>query len=137
MKRLLLAFFIFVGCNHVNAQGASDVSIEKALEACTKIASSLERLNCFDQVAQTPVILSQQTAVTKPSAQSVQIIDFVKENEAMRVQGDMSFIRSEKPEFDTDGRDIGTQMIISAPGLDKNPINPRVYLAVSCILNIT
>ncbi|MGL4668299.1 MAG: type VI secretion system-associated protein TagO, partial [Saezia sp.] len=26
---------------------------------------------------------------------------------------------------------------ISAPGLYKNPINPRVYLAVSCILNIT
>jgi len=144
MKKLLLLIFLMLfGSAYANTSDVAndaESELKKALNECTKITSSLDRLNCFDKVARTPITVpsgSSERPNPFPVAQRLQIIELVKENEAQRQKGDMIFLKSETAEFDTDGKEIGTQVIISAPGRAIDPDKPRIYLTISCILNIS
>lgn len=116
---------------------ASEEALRGALQDCTKIASALERLNCFDKVAQTPAIIPEQVQIHVPASHSLPIVDRVLRNEENRTKDNMQFILSEAGEHDSEGRVIGQEIIISAPAMGGRPDAPKSYLAVSCILNIT
>lgn len=93
---------------------------------CTSIASSLERLACFDLAAGTPIRLPpvqpQPFTERRPA-----IVDLMQLNEAKRQADDSRFLISTLPE---PGDDSQQQVVISAPALGA--LDPRPYLAISC-----
>lgn len=138
MKKITRTVLLSAGIACVQPYAfASDEALKEALQDCTKIASALERLNCFDKVAQTPAIIPEQVQPRAPTSYSLSIVERVLRNEENRSKDDMQFLISEADEYDSEGRVIGSEVIISAPAMGGRPDSPQSYLAVSCILNIT
>lgn len=106
---------------------------------CTAIVSGLQRLACFDRVAGTPpdpapagdAPLVHVSEAISGVRQATDLASMIRRNEAMRRQGDYSFLISRKEDA-TPGQ---TQVFISAPALDG--ATPSVHLAISCIANIS
>lgn len=98
---------------------------------CTRIASSLERLACFDQAAGTPIVIP----VLKPRPVVRVVPDAIarlRANEGRRQAGQSGFVMS------ITAHNAGTsleQVMISAPALES--AEHRVYLAISCQSNIS
>lgn len=104
---------------------ASDDRIAKA-EACTQIPSKLERLACFDELFNTPLVtvipLQEVDTNVYPEAFQVAML-----SEKARQQG-MGFIAGHQPDT-TDG------FWVTAPAIGALP--PRPVLMLSCIDNIS
>ena len=125
-----IALLLALSCSAFTAQAAP----EPALQNCTKIISSLDRLAYFDAVAGTPVT---PPAVLHPAELSPvlvpEIIFQVQVNEAARKQEDSRFLLGKLADIEIDPalKDV----VISAPALGT--IQTRPYLAIIFLSNIT
>lgn len=135
MKNIIAFFSFLIFSSYTVAQNMplqESGELLKGLEQCTKIESSLERLNCFDLIAGTPV--NAIPASNIPGKNSFlarsQIMQLVLSNEEKRKSEEKSFLISESVE-----EGGGTQIILTTPALDLQ--DKRVYLSISCIFNIT
>lgn len=98
---------------------------------CTRITSSLKRLECFDVAAGTPARTLPVQA--QPFVATVlPIVDLVQRNEARRTPGDFRFLISFWPEPHDESEQ---RVVISAPALGA--FAPRPYLVISCESAIT
>lgn len=132
--KIILLSFVVMLIQPVSFALATD--LQAALDECSKITSALERLNCFDKIANTPSIIpATDTGITTNTFRNAAIVDRVLKNEESRPKDNLLFLASETPEHDPEGNETGIEMIISAPSRGGNAI--QGYLAVSCILNIT
>ncbi|MCY1402771.1 type VI secretion-associated protein [compost metagenome] len=96
---------------------------------CPQIVSNLERLACFDQAAGTPLHLPRlEWSAPEQEAPSLQS---VMANEARRAPDDLAFNISDQGN-DSKGQ---KRLVISAPAIAA--AEPRPYLAISCIENIS
>lgn len=125
-----IALLLALSWSAFTAQAAPD----SALQNCTKIISSLDRLACFDAVAGTPVT---PPSVPHPAELSPvlvpEIILQVQVNEAARKPEDSRFLLGKLVDIESDP--ALKEVVISAPALGA--IQPRPYLAISCLSNIT
>ncbi|MCO7517146.1 type VI secretion system-associated protein TagO [Pseudomonas guariconensis] len=96
---------------------------------CPTIVSNLERLACFDQAAGTPVRLPRST--WSAPEQDSPTLRRVMANEAQRAPDDLTFRLSAEDE----GLAGHRRVLISAPAI-ASP-EPRPYLAISCVQNIS
>lgn len=95
---------------------------------CPGIVSNVERLACFDQAAKTPAYApKRQWSAPEQEAPSVLR---VLANENARGPDDLTFITSTRAE---DWQVQG--LVISAPAIAS--VEPRPYLAISCIESIS
>lgn len=99
------------------------------LRDCPRIVSNLERLACFDLAAGTPAHLPRSgwsaPEQEAPSLSSVML------NEGNRGPDDLAFHISDQRRNDQGPR----RLVISAPAIAAP--EPRPYLAISCIENIS
>ncbi|QZP24607.1 type VI secretion system-associated protein VasI [Pseudomonas mosselii] len=98
---------------------------------CTGIVSNVERLACFDEAAGTPArvpAIGRRWSAPELDAPSVAR---VMANEARRAPDNLAFILG----FEDDKRTGRRQVVISAPAIATS--EPRPYLAVSCVQNIS
>lgn len=97
---------------------------------CPRVISNLERLACFDEAAGTPARLANQ-AGSAPE-QEAPSVSRVMANEADRRVDDLTF------RLGTSREEASTALpwlVISAPAIASG--EPRSYLAISCIQNIS
>lgn len=132
-KKLFVCLYIaslpLIG--HAQSSHSTDASLEDKLNSCTRISSSLQRLACFDEVAGTPGFTDpREGTIQSPQSHHSRIMQLVLENEKSRPPESVEFILSETAEPDG-----GQQIIITAPAQDA--VEGKVYLAISCIYNIT
>jgi len=99
------------------------------LSACTSITSALQRLECFDRVAGTPMT-SLRASVPKARPNVPEIVTAIAVLEKARPAGDLGFRMLE-----SDERDGQRRVLISAPALNRP--SPRPLLTLACINNIT
>lgn len=117
---LCLGFFLEVG--HAFAQAARD---------CTRISSRVERLACFDEASGTPAypsVLDGRWSAPELSAPS---LARVLANERLRAPENLAFRMSSHLE----GQMGQKLIVISAPAIGTS--EPRPYLAISCVQNIS
>lgn len=96
---------------------------------CPSITSNLERLACFDQAAGTPARVARQNwSVPEQDSPSVQS---VMTNEVERAGDDLTF----RLRVHDDGGPAHKRLVISAPAIAEG--EPRPYLAISCVQNIS
>lgn len=96
---------------------------------CRQIVSNLERLACFDRLAQTPDHRPHRLR-SAPEQEAPSLLG-VMANEARRAPDDLTFHIS-----DQGNEAVGDKrLVISAPALAAT--EPRPYLAISCIENIS
>lgn len=132
-KKLFVCLYIaslsLIG--YAQSSNSIDASLEDKLHSCTQIPSSLQRLACFDEVAGTPAFSDHtESPVQSTQTRYSRIMQLVLENEKSRPPESVQFILSETTEPDG-----GKQIIITAPAQDA--VEGKVYLAISCIYNIT
>ncbi|MFJ2983591.1 MULTISPECIES: type VI secretion system-associated protein VasI [unclassified Pseudomonas] len=91
---------------------------------CPRIVSNLERLACFDEAAGTPArVTTQPWSAPEHDAPSVLR---VMASEAQRTGDDLTFrLSGQHPE----------SLLIAAPAIVA--VEPRPYLAISCVQNIS
>ena len=125
---------LLAGCSNQEQAPAAAVQTPD----CTKIASAVERLGCFDAVARTPGNIPGSAASTAAPApattvasENSPIIALVQRNEADRKGENHQFLLSRSTASDPGG----AQMVISAPALGSDA--PRPLLAISCLSRIT
>lgn len=95
---------------------------------CPRIVSNLERLACFDEAAGTPAQVKSQTW-SAPEQEAPSVVN-VLGNEAERTADDLTF------RILAEGEDRAqSRVIISAPAIAST--EPRTYLSISCIQNIS
>ena len=130
MSKRVLAFLIALSPIAPAASAAPGASTPApALDACTRIVSSLQRLACFDRVAGTP-LPTVQAGLPAVEGRVPESIRAVAANERARARGDQRFRMTEAVEAADQRR-----VIISAPAQDA--ATPRPVLALSCIAAIT
>lgn len=95
---------------------------------CPGIVSNLERLACFDEAARTPARVAKHNW-SAPEQEAPSVLN-VLANEVERTPDDLTFHMRELGEGQTQPR-----VIISAPAIAS--VEPRTYLAISCIQNIS
>jgi len=101
-----------------------------AARDCARVVSNVERLACFDEAAGTPAQVTTQTrSAPEHEARSV---SRVIANEAGRPVDDLTFRLGIPREDATTGQ---PWLVISAPAIAAS--EPRSYLAISCIQNIS
>ncbi|MBH3409383.1 type VI secretion system-associated protein VasI [Pseudomonas putida] len=101
-----------------------------AARDCPSLVSNLERLACFDEAAGTPArVVSQAWSAPEQDAPSV---SRVMANEADRSVDDLAFRLGSSRE---DAGAAQPWLVISAPAIAS--AEPRSYLAISCIQNIS
>lgn len=106
---------------------------------CTAIASSLQRLACFDRIAGTPPAATPAGGAPRDDASAgsngvrhaPEPAEMLRRNEAARREGDHAFLISRVDDV-TPGQ---ARVFISAPALDG--AEASAYLAISCIANIS
>ena len=124
IKQFTYGFWLcfLVGAEQALAQAARD---------CTRISSRVERLACFDEAAGTPSdrsVIQGRWSAPELSAPS---LARVLANESLRTPEDLAFRMSSHQEGQ-----IGQRLIvISAPAIGAT--EPRPYLAISCVQNIS
>lgn len=99
------------------------------LRDCPRIVSNLERLACFDQAAGTPAHAPRAT--WSAAEQGAPSLLSVMASEGLRSPDDLAFRISEQGSADGGLR----RLVISAPAIAAP--EPRPYLAISCIENIS
>ncbi|MEL1266364.1 type VI secretion system-associated protein VasI [Pseudoxanthomonas putridarboris] len=101
------------------------------LSHCTGISSALQRLECFDKAAGTP-LTTIQANVPAIRRRVPDIVLAVAAHEKSRPVGDMRFRMVESEDRTTPGQ---RRVLISAPAINRQA--PRPLLTISCIANIT
>lgn len=98
---------------------------------CTRIVSNVERLACFDEAARTPSRVPRVKATWSAPELSAPSVARVMTNEAQRMPDDLAFRMSVQRE----GQAGQARLVISAPAIAA--VEPRPYLAISCVQNIS
>ena len=129
MRRYKKAILAFVSVAFLAMQSHAHAQSQD-LSQCTRIASSLQRLACFDKLAGTP-LMSQRTGSSSQRYVPEVILEVAKLEKA-RPQGETRFRMVQSIEDATTGQ---RRVVISAPALNAKP--PKPLMAVSCIANIT
>lgn len=129
MRLTVLAALILVGCDSGEPATAAGPD-------CTRITSALERLACFDAIAETPPTYPSQqppaaTAVAEPEVKTPHIKRLVNANEAGR-RPEETASRISRSADALPGQD---KVVISAPALSGTAA--ETYLAISCLSNIS
>lgn len=129
MRLTVLAALILTGCDSGEPATAAGPD-------CTRITSALERLACFDAIAETPPTYPSQqppaaAVVAEPVVKPPHITRLVNANEAgRRPEETASRISSSADALP--GQD---KVVISAPALSGTAA--ETYLAISCLSNIS
>jgi len=126
---MLLSAGALFGCDGGKPVGAAD-------RDCTAIVSPLERLACFDHTAGTPprpIAQEQKSALPEPASTSSipDVVELVRRSEAKRANDQTGLRVLSEP----DGTPGQTRVVISVPALGGT--EPRPYLAISCLQNIS
>jgi len=101
-----------------------------ATQDCPRVVSNLERLACFDEAAGTPVLVTSG-AEAAPEQEAPSVLR-VMANEADRPVDDLTFRLGNLREEHGAAQ---PWLVISAPAIAST--EPRSYLAISCIQNIS
>ena len=129
MRRNEKMALAFVAVAFLAMQGHAHAQSQE-LSQCTRIASSLQRLACFDRLAGTP--LTSQSTGGSPQRYVPEVIREVAKLEKARPKGETRFRMVQSIESATTGQ---RRVIISAPAVNARP--PKPLMAISCIANIT
>lgn len=123
----LIAALLMSAAGAASAQSAPPPATP--LSACTGIASALQRLECFDRVAATPMT-TIRASVPATRSNVPEIVAAVAAFEKGRPPGDLRFRMLE-----SDERGGQRRVLISAPALNRPA--PRPLLTLACIDSIT
>lgn len=123
----LIAALLLAGAGAASAQSAPPPATP--LSACTGISSALQRLECFDRAAGTPMT-TLRASVPATRSNVPEIVAAIAVFEKGRPPGDLRFRMIESEE-----RGGQRRVLISAPALNRPA--PRPLLALACIDSIT
>ncbi len=100
---------------------------------CTAIKSSLQRLTCFDQYFNTPVVIAdRKKSAQNSNARKSKIMQMALRIEQQRNDETNGLLREEIMEHEAAGQ---RRIILTTPAIGSHP--PRPLLMISCINNIT
>lgn len=126
IERLIAVLLVTWG----GAASAAGAPVPAApLSTCTGIASALQRLECFDRIAGTPMT-TIRASVPANRTRVPEIVAATAVFEKGRAPGDLRFRMLE-----SDERGGQRRVLISAPALNRPA--PRPLLTLACIDNIT
>lgn len=111
------------------AEPAAAPAPAEGLSRCTAIASALQRLECFDTLAGTPLKTIREN-LPKPRRNVAEVISATAALEKGRPGNDSRFRMLE-----SDERGGQRRVLISAPALNRPA--PQPLLTISCMSNIT
>lgn len=119
-------YWLCLCCVLLTGQALAD-----ATRDCTRVSSRVERLACFDDAAGTPAYQPVARGRWSAPELSAPSVARIMANERERAPDDLAFRLSVQPE----GRMGQKLVVISAPAIAAT--EPRPYLAISCVENIS
>lgn len=124
---LLLITTLYMGKSHAARKAVSD-----SPEQCIRIASSLDRLECFDAYYQSPVYLKDNSNADSQQSRYPVVFKMALNQERSRNNNNITLLQKSYQERDNNEQQ---RVMLTAPALSG--FIPRPILIISCVQNIT